>query len=56
MSAKGRGDADDARFRYIGLRNKVKTMVKQTKRKFEKDVAVKSKSNPRRFGRTIAED
>ena len=49
MSAKGRVDADAARPRYTGIRNKVKTIIRQTKRKFEKDVALKSKSNPTAF-------
>ena len=49
MSAKGRVDADEARLRYTRIRNKVKTMIRQTKRKFEKDVALKSKSNPKAF-------
>ena len=49
MSAKGRVDADAARLRYTGTRNKVKTITRQTKRKFEKDVTLKSKSNPKAF-------
>ena len=49
MSANGCVDADAARLRYTGVRNKVKTMIGQTKRKFEKDVALKSKSNLKAF-------
>ena len=49
MSKKGRIDADVARLSYTRIRNKVNTMIRQTKRKFEKDVALKSKSNPKAF-------
>ena len=49
MSKKGCIDADVARLSYTRIRNKVNTMIRQTKRKFEKDVALKSKSNPKAF-------
>ena len=49
MSRKGRIDADVARLSYTRIRNKVNTMIRQTKRKFEKDIALKSKSNPKAF-------
>ena len=49
MSAKGRVDAEPARLRNTGIMKKVKTMIRKTKRKIEKDVALKSKSNPKAF-------
>ena len=49
IAAKQRDDGDTARLEYAKARNKVKTMIRQAKRKFEKGIADKSKSNPKLF-------
>ena len=49
MSAKGSGDAEAARLTYAKARNRVKTTMRQAKRKFEKGIANNSKTNPKAF-------
>ena len=49
MSARKRSDANDARLRYIRERNKVKSLLRQAKRTFERGIARKTKSNPKAF-------
>ena len=49
MSARKRSDANDARLRYIRERNKVKSLLRQAKRTFERGIARKAKSNPKAF-------
>ena len=49
MSARKRSDANDARLRYIRERNKVKSLLRQAKRTFERGIARKAKSNPKTF-------
>ena len=49
MNAKDRGDVYTARLNYTRARNKVKRLIRQDKRKFEKDIADKSESNPKLF-------
>ena len=38
-------NAEAARLEYSKVRNKVKSMMRQARRKFEKDIAKNSKSN-----------
>ena len=47
--AETRENCDSARLNYTKARNKVKTMMRQSKRRFEKDIARKSKSSPKAF-------
>ena len=49
MSAKSSGDAEAARLTYAKARNKVKTTMRQAKRKFEKGITNNSKTNPKAF-------
>ena len=49
MSALRRNNADSAHRDYAKARNKVKRMMRQCKRRFESDIAKKSKSNPKVF-------
>ena len=49
MSAKSSGDAEAARLSYAKARNRVKTTMRQAKRKFEKGIANDSKTNPKTF-------
>ena len=49
ISAKKHGNADNVHLIYTKLRRKVARLTRQSKRKFEKDVASKSKSNPKAF-------
>ena len=49
MSAKSSGDAEAARLTYAKARNRVKTTMRQAKRKFEKGIANNSKTNPKAF-------
>ena len=44
MSARKRSSANDARLRYIRARNKVKSLLRQAKRTFERGIARKAKS------------
>ena len=48
-AAKRRGDAVENRNLYAKANNKVKRLMRKAKRSFERDVAVKSKSNPKAF-------
>lgn len=49
MSALRRNNAEGAHQDYAKARNKVKRMMRQSKRRFESDIAKKSKSNPKAF-------
>ena len=49
FSAKAHENCETARLNYTKARNKVKTMMRQSKRRFERDVARKSKSHPKAF-------
>ena len=49
ITAKHHGDAEAARLTYAKIRNKVKNMMRQAKREFEKSVADKSRTNPKAF-------
>ena len=49
MSAKNRGDAEAVRLTYAKLRNKVKAMIRQAKRGFEKRIARNAETNPKAF-------
>ena len=49
ITIKKRGDANIARLNYNKARNKVSRMMRQAKRKLEKDIALKSKQNPKAF-------
>ena len=42
-------DADNVRQAYIKARNKVKAMIHKSKREFERNIGVQSKSNPKIF-------
>ena len=53
ISAKCRGDVEAARLTYAKARNKVKTMMHQAKRKFEKGIAKNSNTNPKAFSSHI---
>ena len=45
---RGRG-AEEARLNYTKARNKVSKLLRQSKRKYESDIASKAKSNPKSF-------
>ena len=47
------GNAVISRLAYIRARNKVTKLLRQAKRKFESDVAAKSKTNPKAFWRHV---
>ena len=49
MTARNHCDANTKRMSYTNARNKVKTMIRQAKRKFEKNIAGMSKQNPKAF-------
>ena len=50
MSVKHRDTTTNiTRLRYVRARNKVKTMMRQAKRRFERDISKKSKSDPKVF-------
>ena len=49
MDAKTRGDAEAARLVYGKARNKVTAMMRKAKRKHEKEIALKSQTNPKAF-------
>ena len=50
MSTKGeRMDADATRRQYNRDRNKVKTLLRKAKRRFERDIAMKAKTEPKAF-------
>ena len=49
MSAKNRGDIETARLKYIKARNKVKRMLRQSKKLFEQQIALRAKINPKAF-------
>ena len=49
MAAKTRGDADAIRLSHANARNKLTTMMCKAKRKHEKEIALKSQSNPEAF-------
>jgi ribonuclease P/MRP protein subunit RPP40 len=53
MSAIHRDDTNAARLRYTRARNKVKTLMRQAKRRFEREIARKSKSDPKVFWKHI---
>ena len=41
--------AEDSRLDYVRVRNKVKTMMRRTKRNFERDISTCAKTNPKKF-------
>ena len=49
MSAKNRGDVEAARRKYTKVRNKAKRMLRQSKKLFEQQIALREKSNPKAF-------
>ena len=49
MSSKYGPPADQSRQMYITCRNKVKRMLRQAKRQYERDICLKSKQNPKLF-------
>ena len=49
IKVKKHGNAEAARLEYTKSRNKVSHMMRQATRRFEKDVALKSKHNPKAF-------
>ena len=49
MNAKNREDEDVARALYTKSRNKVKRMMRQAKKRYEKNICLKSKVNPKLF-------
>ena len=49
MSAKNRTDGETARLEYTRARNNVTRLMRKAKRKFEKEICLKSKSNPKSF-------
>ena len=49
MDAKTRGDAEAASLVYGKARNKVTAMMRKAKRKHEKEIALKSQTNPKAF-------
>ena len=49
MSKKNYDDAHIARLNYTKARNKVTKLMRQSKRKYENDIARKSKTNPKAF-------
>lgn len=40
---------EDSRLDYVRARNKVKTMMRRTKRSFERDISTCAKTNPKKF-------
>ena len=49
MTAKSNLHRDAARLNYTKLRNKAKTLLRKSRRLFEKGIAQRSKSNPKAF-------
>ena len=49
MTAKSNLHRDAARLNYTKLRNKAKTLLRKSKRLFEKGIAQRSKSKPKAF-------
>ena len=49
MTSKSNLQRDAARLKYTKLRNKAKTLLRKSKRYFEKGIAQRSKSNPKSF-------
>ena len=49
MTAKKRGKDDTAKAHYIRARNKVKTLLRKAKRRYERSIAMVAKSNPKAF-------
>ena len=54
MSAKQSGNpTSETWYQYTKLRNKVKRLIRQSKRSYEKDIAAKAKENPKLFWRHV---
>ena len=49
MSAKNRGDIETVRLKYTKARNKAKRMLRQSKKLFEQQIALRVKNNPIAF-------
>ena len=49
MSAKNRGDIEIARRKYINARNRANRMLRQSKKLFEQESALRAKCNPIAF-------
>ena len=49
MSAKNRGDIETARGKYTKARNKAKRMLRQSKKLFEQQIALRAKNNTKAF-------
>ena len=49
MAANKRGEGDAAKEQYTMARNKVKTLLRKAKRRFERGIALEAKSNPKGF-------
>ena len=49
MDANKRGECDAAKEQYTMARNKVKTLLRKAKRRFERGIALEAKSNPKGF-------
>ena len=49
MRANKRGSNDALRHKYTQARNKVNNLLRKEKRRFERDIALKAKSNPKAF-------
>ena len=47
MESKKNGSSERAQSEYTKARNKVKSLLRKAKRKFEKGIALKSKTNPK---------
>ena len=49
MDANKRGECDAVKEQYTMARNKVKTLLRKAKRRFERGIALEAKSNPKGF-------
>ena len=49
MSGKKKGEADISRAKYTKARNNVKTLLRKAKRRFEREIAMQAKTNPKAF-------
>ena len=49
MDANKRGECDAAKEQYTMARNKVTTLLRKAKRRFERGIALEAKSNPKGF-------
>ena len=49
MNSKNRSDEDEARARYTKSRNNVKRLMRQARKRYEKNICTKSKINPKLF-------